>query len=80
MHALQDIFKIWDSLGSLARDTKVDYETVLKWGQRKRIPPEHWDAVIEAARRKSVVITPGLLHRLNSPRKVAKRRPRKAAA
>lgn len=80
MHALQDIFAIWDSLGDLARETDLDYQRVLKWGQRGRIPPEHWDAVIAAARRKKVVLTTSLLHRLNKKRKVAIRRPRKAAA
>jgi hypothetical protein len=79
MRALVDIFGIWDSLGDLAREIGRKYNTVCKWQQAGRIPPEHWDAVIGAARRKNVVITTAQLARLNRPRKSAAT-PTKAAA
>ena len=68
MRAIDDIFKIWGSLADLARDVGLEYQTVAKWAQRERIPPESWDLVIAAAKRKKVTVTPGLLNRLNKPR------------
>jgi hypothetical protein len=68
MQALTDVFDIWPSLAEMARDIGIEYQTVAKWSQRGRIPPESWDAVIEAAKRKKVTVTPGLLNRLNAPR------------
>jgi len=73
MRAIQDIFGIWPSLAELARDLDVEYQTVAKWSQRGRIPPESWDAVISAARRKRVVVSAALLNRLNKPRDTANR-------
>lgn len=68
MEAIEDIFGIWPSLAAMARDIGRDYQTVAKWAQRKRIPPESWDVVIAAAARREVPITPGLLNSLNTPR------------
>jgi hypothetical protein len=52
----------------MARDIGKDYQAVAKWAQRNRIPPESWDAVIAAASRKEIALTPGLLNSLNTPR------------
>lgn len=68
LHDIKTIFSIWDSLADMSRDLDVAYQTVAKWSQRGRIPPESWDAVIAAARRKKVSVTPALLNRLNTPR------------
>jgi hypothetical protein len=68
MRAIQDIFSIWPTLADMARDLGKEYQTVAKWSQRGRIPPESWDLVIKAASRKRVAVTPGLLNRLNAPR------------
>lgn len=71
MHALSDIFAIWGSLAEFSRDIGVPYQTVAKWSQRGRIPPESWESVIDAARRRKVVLTTSLLVRTNKPRKNA---------
>ena len=68
MRALQDIFQIWPSLAEMARDIGKEYQTVAKWAQRNRIPPESWDRVIKAASRRRISLTPGLINRLNAPR------------
>jgi hypothetical protein len=68
MRELQDIFEIWSSLADMARELDVEYQTVAKWSQRGRIPPESWDAVIAAAKRKRKSLSPELLNRLNAPR------------
>lgn len=68
MNELSDVFGIWPSLAQMARDIGKDYQTVAKWAQRNRIPPESWDLVIVAASRKEISLTPGLLNALNTPR------------
>lgn len=55
-------------MAALARELGTEYQTVAKWSQRGRIPPESWDAVIAAAKRKKIYVTPGLLNKLNTPR------------
>jgi hypothetical protein len=65
---LGQVFGIWDSLADLARDLDVDYYRVTKWSQRGRIPPESFDLLIEAARKKRVSLSHSLLNRLNAPR------------
>jgi adenylosuccinate lyase len=74
MPPIQDItgvFGIWDSLADMARDLDLEYQTVAKWSQRGRIPPEAWDAVIAAAKRKRVSVSAAILNRLNKPRSTA---------
>jgi hypothetical protein len=68
---IEDVFSIWPSLAEMARDLDVDYQRLAKWSQRGRIPPESWDAVISAARRKRVAVSAALLNRLNKPRDTA---------
>lgn len=71
MHALSDIFGIWSSLAEFAREIDFPYQTVAKWSQRGRIPPEAWSAVVAAASKKRVVLTISVLARANKPRKTA---------
>jgi hypothetical protein len=71
VHALSDIFSIWISQAEFARDLQLPYQRVAKWAQRERIPPEAWPAVIDAAKRKKVVLTTSILARANKPRRSA---------
>lgn len=68
MRELADIFGIWESMADMARDLGLEYQTVAKWAQRRRIPPESWADVIEAAHRKDVALSAAILNKLNSPR------------
>jgi len=52
----------------MAREIGEKPDTVTKW-KGKRIPSEHWPAVIEAAARKGAAVTAADLLRLNPPRK-----------
>ena len=69
--SIDEVFSIWPSLAEMARDLGVKYYTVTKWWQRKRIPPESWNAVVAAAKRKGSRVSPALLNRLNAPRGTA---------
>jgi len=52
----------------MARDVGVPWQRLAKWSQRKRIPPEAFDAVIAAASRKGHRLTRDRLDKLNKPR------------
>lgn len=49
IRTIDDVFSIWDTVASLARDIGESYDQVLKWRQRRRIPAEHWTRVASAA-------------------------------
>jgi hypothetical protein len=53
----------------MAKEIGQQSDTVRKWWM-KRIPTEHWPAVIEAASRQERTLTAEDLMRLNPPRKV----------
>jgi len=47
VQGIQDIFsKVWPSVRALAEDIDEEYDTVLRWRLKKRIPQEHWQKVI----------------------------------
>lgn len=69
MEAMEDIFEVWDTVADMAREISVPYQTVAKWHQRKRIPPEAWHGIIEAAARKEKWITAADLLRVNGRRR-----------
>ena len=56
----------------MARVVGVEWQTCAKWSQRKRIPPESWDAVIAAVRRKGYRLTEAQLNKWNKPRGTAR--------
>ena len=68
MQVIQDIFRLWGTPTELGRDIGEKPDTVRKWWL-KRIPPQHWPAVISAAARKDVTVTADDIMRLNPPRK-----------
>jgi DNA-binding transcriptional regulator YiaG len=69
--SIEAVFGIWKSLAQMARDLEVEYYTVTKWWQRRRIPNEAWDAVIAAAARKGASISAIDLNQWNTPRGTA---------
>lgn len=70
--SIEQIFDLWPTQVEMARDVGVEWQACAKWSQRKRIPPEAWDAVIAAARRKGKRLSPGQLNKLNRPRGTAR--------
>lgn len=69
--SIKEIFQIWESLAQMARELGIEYQTVCKWQQRGRIPPESWDAVIAAALKKGKTVSVVELNRVNKPRDTA---------
>lgn len=62
MQDLQDIFsKIWPSVRALAKDIGEEYDTVLRWRLRGRIPEEHFEKLIQKAAIREHFITAGQL-------------------
>jgi hypothetical protein len=51
------IIDLWDSPERLAEDLCLKPDRVRKWRQRQ-IPSDHWPAIIEAAKRRDITITP----------------------
>lgn len=68
--SIEDLFSLWP-LPDMARDLGIEYQTVAKWSQRKRIPPESWNAVIAAAQKKDIALSSAVLNKLNRPRRTA---------
>lgn len=69
MEHIEDVFKLWPKYAAMAKDIDQEPDTVRKWWM-KRIPPQHWPAVIAAAQRRDVMLTAADLMRLNPPRKM----------
>lgn len=69
MQAVQDIFQIWPSVRCMAEGIGREYDTVLRWRLRERIPEDSWDDVIRAAAEKGVQLTADQLLAVNAPMK-----------
>lgn len=69
MQAVQDIFQIWPSVRQMAEGIGREYDTVLRWRIRGRIPEDSWDDVIRAAAAADVQITADQLLAINAPMK-----------
>lgn len=52
--SFREIVNEWPSMAVLAEDLGVTYEVVRKWRQRRSIPPDHWERLLLAARRRRV--------------------------
>lgn len=72
LSSIEQIFALWPTQVEMARDVGVEWQTCAKWSQRKRIPPEAWNAVIAAARRKGFRLSEAQLNKLNKPRGTAR--------
>ncbi len=70
--SIDQVFGLWKTQPEMAREVGVEWQACAKWSQRKRIPPEAFDAVIAAAKRKGRRVTVAQLHKLNAPRKTAR--------
>jgi len=70
--SIEQIFDLWPTQVEMAREVGVEWQACAKWSQRKRIPPESWDAVIAAARRKGRRLSVAQLNKLNRPRATAR--------
>lgn len=76
MQGIQDIFQIWPSVRDMATEIEQEYDTVLRWRLRGRIPEDSWDIVIQRAARHGKLVTAAQLLALNRPIK-QRGRPRK---
>jgi hypothetical protein len=63
---MEDLFACWDSIADMASDVGVSTWRASKWRQRKRIPPEHWAAVLSALSRKGKDVGSDDLVRMHS--------------
>lgn len=48
------IIELWPTLGALADDLGVGYESAKAYKRRDSIPPEHWETLVAAARRRQI--------------------------
>ena len=69
MQAVQDIFRIWPSVRQMADGIGREYDTVLRWRLRGRIPEDSWGEVIRAAAEAGVELTAENLLVVNAPLK-----------
>ncbi|MGI9489064.1 MAG: carph-isopro domain-containing protein [Geminicoccaceae bacterium] len=52
MNSYREILSLWRRPSELAEDIGAKANTVSKWGQRDFIPPEWWNDVESAAKRR----------------------------
>ena len=48
------IIAMWPTMTDLAEDIEVEYNTVQKWKERERIPSEHFQALLDAAKKRRI--------------------------
>ena len=48
------VVRLWPSLGAMASDLQVEYDTVRKWKDRNNIPAWMWFEVLRAAKRRKI--------------------------
>lgn len=65
----QEILDYWPSLRALADDLEVGIYRVRKWRARNSIPPEHWTAVVTAARARALPVELVILARIAAARR-----------
>ena len=64
-----DVIALWGSPDELAVAVGAKVETVRKWRQRDRIPPEWWQRIIHAANARGNPLTADEMAAMNIPRK-----------
>lgn len=70
VQGIQDIFtKVWPSVRALAEDINEEYDTVLRWRLKKRIPQDAWPKVIAKSAARNQPITADQLLSLCAPMK-----------
>lgn len=75
MQGLQDIFGRWPSISALAEDINENYDTVLRWRIRGRIPEDAWPKLIERSAANNDPVTAEDLLAFNAPIKKRGRPP-----
>lgn len=61
MKTVSDIIALWPRTADFAEECGVEYMTAHQWIRRNRVPPEHWPALVKAARRRGFPVTEALL-------------------
>lgn len=64
--SFREIIALWDTPAALGAAIGAKPDTVRKWGERDRIPPEYWQRTIDAAKAKGRSISAEDLTRLAS--------------
>jgi hypothetical protein len=57
MRTIDELFALWGDAPTLGAAIEQKPGTVQKWRTRKRIPNDHWPALIAAAKKKGVLLT-----------------------
>lgn len=72
MLSFTDVLALWPSLSALAGDIGVPYGVAKQWRMRNSIPPEHWQALIAAAKERRIAgVTADALTAIAARRKAA---------
>jgi hypothetical protein len=61
MKSVADIISLWGRTIDFAEAVGVEYMTAHQWIRRNRVPPEHWLALVKAAKLRGFPITEALL-------------------
>lgn len=67
MQGIEDIFDAWPTIGALAAAVGREYDAVLAWKLRRRIPEDAWDDVSLAAKNIGISLTPERIRQMNAP-------------
>jgi len=51
-----EVVRKWPTLGAMAADVQVEYDTVRKWKDRNNIPAWMWFDVLRAAKRRKIAL------------------------
>lgn len=69
MKTVSDIISFWGKTTDFAEAVGVEYMTAHQWIRRNRVPPEHWPALVKAAKLRGVPITEARLAEMTAAQK-----------
>lgn len=71
MKSVSDIIELWGKTADFADAVGVKWMTAHMWGERNRIPPEHWPALLKAAKARGLPVTVDILVEMTAAQKRA---------
>lgn len=69
MKSVSDMIALWGKTADFAEACEVEYMTAHQWIRRNRVPPEHWPALVKAAKKRGLPITEALLAQMTAAQK-----------
>lgn len=69
MKTVSEIISLWGRTADFAEAVGVKYMTAHQWTLRNRVPPEHWPALVKAAKKRGFPVTEVLLAEMTAAQK-----------